>query len=259
MITRHRTILKQQNGFSLISAMVAAGITLIVLAATSSLLTSAMRETNYLERKLTVLELEKHLIATMADGGVCTRAATENSFVFDKTTAATAIIDIPNLKASDDATAPVLIAKDTLYGNGTDLKIVSIVLQDIQPMGNINTTDKYSANMVITVDTSDWVRSIKPIKIQQVLAVENFPVPSVNTDNKKIVKCNLQGTGSAVRQGGQPCTSPNFPNNKGVTMWEPAVQFGAPSMGWYCCGNGSGSGFNNAPYNSTTVFCDWYP
>lgn len=176
-----RSVLLKNNGQSIVQALIAGAIGLVITMAIASMLVSQMRETKYLEQKLASLDLEKLLITTLADGSVCQKMLTSpGPQFFNSTDLATQQINLTRIPASTAVTAPDLIT--TTPSPGNQLSATAIVVNSISPTG---TPDLWLAKIEIDFNSQNLMRAIKPITLQTFLQTDSTsPVTA-----KRITSC----------------------------------------------------------------------
>ncbi|MGZ3773286.1 MAG: type IV pilus modification PilV family protein [Pseudobdellovibrionaceae bacterium] len=186
----------KHSGQSLVEVLVGAGIMSIVIMGLMSMLTSQQKETKALTEKLASLDLEKLLIASLADGTICTAELTNSAtnpsapYSIDTTNAAAAI-NLTSLHSSAAAGAPVLVS------NGTTASALSssLVVSGITVSNFINTgvPDRYLANIQVKYKPGQLVRPLKPIVIKVNISTD----PTTPLNAKKIVSCSADSGGSS--------------------------------------------------------------
>ncbi len=193
--------LKNQKGMSLIEVMLAAAIMLVVGAGISSLILSQARETKSLAEVLAALDLEKNIIASMADGTVCQYMLNNPSQSTFNSTALPYKVTSPGpIYAKIAPTGPgPIVAKvgDTASAYSSSMIIKSIKLEVLNGSGN-----SYMGNWLIEFDETKSVRSHKPISIGATLNVD-----STNPTAAKFVGCMTTGMSQGYMQS---CPSGTF-------------------------------------------------
>lgn len=148
-----------------------------------TMLATLQNETRSLRQKFDVLDFEKYLMTSLADGSICNRAVTDNTLTFNPSSLTGLELDIPELKASTDPAAPTLVGSGTAFGE-SGVKASRISFQSLSTLG----VNRYAADMVINFDPANLVRSLKPIRLKQVLITVDDP------GGKKIISCGLLDT-----------------------------------------------------------------
>jgi hypothetical protein len=90
-----------EKGQGLLEVIIAIGIMGIMMLGFASMMSSQYRETGALEQKLAAMDLEKLLIASLADGTVCQYVLNNPTVLtFDSTAALPRTISLPSPDAS---------------------------------------------------------------------------------------------------------------------------------------------------------------
>ena len=182
---------------SLIEVLVSLGILSIMVAGMTSYMLSSSREVKALTESLAKLDVEKLLIASLADGAACTAELANPGlwtpgalpYTINTTSAATiagTIINLNTLHAGGLAASVVLI--DNV--NPVSPMSQSLTVNSIE-MGNFVSTgvpNQYSADLTVSFKGS--VRSLKPIILKKLITT----APS-SPGSEKITAC--LGAGSA--------------------------------------------------------------
>ncbi|HRK07093.1 MAG TPA: hypothetical protein PLZ57_04940 [Pseudobdellovibrionaceae bacterium] len=182
--------LKSQLGISLVEVIVALGVGLALTLGITNAMTSSMRESQYINQKLSVVELERLMISALADGSVCTFTALNDDLRFNANSLSTAVVDLPEIKLTPSVTAPILVkVGDPMPGNQS-VVVSSIRLEGFELAG----TDVYKANLIVQFDPSRLVRAIRPISLREVVYTE----PTTPLASKRIIKCGPADAPSAT-------------------------------------------------------------
>lgn len=180
---------------SLVEVMIAAAIMLVVGAGMSSLIASQAKETKSLSEILAALDLEKNIIASMADGSVCQymlNSPTQSTF---NTTQALPL-KINSLgpiytKITPTGPGPVAVkVGDTASTYATSMVVKSIKLEVLSGSGS-----SYKGQWLIDFDETKTVRSHKPISVGAILNVD-----ATNPFAAKFVGCMTTGMSQGYMQ-----------------------------------------------------------
>lgn len=198
-----------QSGQSLIQVLVSFAIMGIVLTAMTTMFNNLNRESKATTEKLGVLDLEKVLIASFADGSACMYSLTKPTPLTFASTAPMSdmnplVIPMPStpanpakLYASHNPTAatplgPVIAQVGQLASPySTSLVIKSIALELTSISG-----DTVTGRWRIDFDDSKLVRPIKPATVSVVLKAD-----ITNPASAKFTSCQGQGGGGGSGSG----------------------------------------------------------
>ncbi len=170
---------KKSNGFSLIEVMIAIGILSIIIAGTTSYMTMQHREIKSLTEMLAKLDVEKFLIAALADGSVCSGELTNSAlnpsapYRINSTSAATLAdtsISLNEIYSGSLPTSPVLIRR----GQPPSPMTNSLLIEDIR-FGNLQATgvgNQYLAQFTISFN-GNLVRQLKPLILKKTITLNN--------------------------------------------------------------------------------------
>lgn len=173
--------LKSQSGISLVEVIVALGVGLALTLGITNAMTTSMRESQYINQKLSVVELERLMISALADGSVCTFTALNDDLRFNANSLSTAVVNLPEIKLTPSVTAPILVkVGDAMPGNQS-VVVSSIRFEGFESAG----TDVYKANLLVQFEPSRLVRAIRPINLREVIYTE----PTSPLSSKRIIKC----------------------------------------------------------------------
>lgn len=188
-----------QKGFGLIELLIAVGIMAIIATGMASMLTSQQRETKALSEALAKLDLEKLLIATLADGKICNAELAPSAFngnvaktinASNPTAAKNSVINLSSIHASDAPTAPILIDKITPASPmANTLMINNIQFTNFVSTGNPN---EFSTDLVISF--LGTIRALKPIILKTTVTVNSL------TPTTQVIACSSSSS-SAVLSG----------------------------------------------------------
>ncbi len=200
-------LLKNQKGMSLVEVMLAAGIMIVIGAAISSLILSQAKETKSLSEILAALDLEKNIIASMADGSVCQYMLTNPSQSSFNSMALPQKITSPSpiyAKVTQAGPGPI-VAKvgDTASTYSSSMIIKSIKLEVLSGSGT-----SYTGRWLIEFDETKSVRAHKPISVSTTLSVD-----STNPTAAKFVGCMTTGVAQGYMQ---TCPAGTFTVGYGV-------------------------------------------
>ena len=224
-----------RNGQSLVSTLVSVAIMGIAILGMTSMFSYFSKEMRSINEKLSVLELEKALITTLADGSVCTFEVTNSGawhpsgvtppLTFDASKIGSAtppVINLNQILVSAAADSPVL----TSINNPAGLNSNSAVVKTIE-IANITgpaTGNTFSVKFKVSMDTDKLIRSLKPIYIHQTILTSG-------TGNIKTITGCLGGSALSSGVGLQCYIRPG-----------PAVTCVRTSDGTICNANNYGPG-----------------
>lgn len=181
--------LKDQRGQSLIQVVIGAGIMGIVVMGAMTMVTYQTRETKALAEVLAAMDLQKVLVATIADGDVCHHILNHPSQrTFDSTSVSPTnpqVLQVNRIPASTNATAPSVVevgAKASSYSSS--LEVSEIRLDIKEGAGNV-----YLADWVVDFDSSKTVRQVRPVTVSARLVVDRS-TPTAT----RIIACQNGGT-----------------------------------------------------------------
>jgi type II secretory pathway pseudopilin PulG len=179
----------KKSGFSIVEILIASGMLGILILGFISFMVMQQKEAKSLSQKLNTLDLEKLLMATLADGTVCTfelanpAASTNNPIKFDSTALpTTSPIAISQIRASAISTAPNIVQAGAFVPGSKELTISDISLSNISSAG---IPDLFLGELNISFDESKLVHPLKPIKFRVTLRT-NASSPN---NNKEIQSC----------------------------------------------------------------------
>ncbi len=193
--------IKNQKGVSLVEVMLVAAIMLVIGAGISSLILSQAKETRALSEILAALDLEKNIIASMADGSVCQYMLNNPSQTkLNTMLALPQKFDSPGpifTKITPTGPGPV-VAKvgDTASAYSTSMVIKSIKLEVLNGAGS-----SYKGQWLIDFDETKSVRAHKPISVGATLNVD-----ATDPTAAKFVGCMTTGMAQGYMQSCPPGT-----------------------------------------------------
>jgi hypothetical protein len=244
-------------GGSLVELLVVTGIMMIVMMAVSSMFLSQQTETRALSEKLASLDLERVLIAALADGKVCAYVLNNPTVLtFNSAAALPQTITLPSssinpakLYSGIIPGPPVLPGPIVVEVNkpasaiSNSLVVQSIQLQIISGVGS-----NFTGTWAITFDSTKTVRAIKPVYVTTMLTVDNT-IPAFS----KITGCAAEGisfvsvaANSGLCASGCPATATaNCPVGKKLLTGSCSIIGGGPANtfiaqdqqsgnGWFC-------------------------
>jgi len=207
------------RGQSLIQVLISLGLMGILASALMTMMSIQMKETRALTQKVASLDLEKLLIASLANGKVCKYVLNFNGvgsaapLTFDASPGGLPqTITLPQdrpLYAAVNEGIPIgtwpIAAKTGELGSpsSTSLKIRSIQLRV-----NSGSNGRYLGDWVVNWDENSLVRSILPLSVSTNLKVDDTTNPSA----AKILDC--QGIGAGLG----PYTAPTYVYLGGLNM-----------------------------------------
>ena len=236
----HRRLV-HQHGFTLVEILVAFGIMAIIFAATLAMFSSQQRETKALSEKLAVLDLEKILIAALADGTSCQYILNNptplpfNSNAVSSGTPGTIIPTLPIYYGVSSGVPGPVVAQ---VGMKASPASNSVFISNIKLNITSGSGNSYLGNWEIDFDGSKTVRQLKPIRISTTLAAD-ITVPAA-----AVVKGCMQGSGMSscttiTVNTGTSIAIANCPAGYTVTgggcsgFW-PGANSVPQATGWYC-------------------------
>lgn len=186
------------SGMSIIEVLVAAAIMSVVGMAFMTMISSQQKETRALSEKLAQLDMQKLLIASLANGSICTAELASNTFnpsgpyKIDTTTLATQNFNLASLHASANASAPTLVATNEAVSPTTlQLLVDKISFENLVSTGIL---DNYLVDLKISF--KGGVRSTAPIVTKMIIAVNPTDPPTA----KSIISCqDSNATGKSYR------------------------------------------------------------
>jgi prepilin-type N-terminal cleavage/methylation domain-containing protein len=249
---------KRQNinqlGMSLIEILIAMGILLIVMLAVANLQVSQMKEVRALSEKLAVLDLERLLISSLADGTICTAQLATNAvnpsapYHIDSTALSTMSISLTSIPASSAVGAIPLIS--TLPSPAvSQIKIASIIVKNFISSGSPN---QYIADLEVRFDSSLLVRALKPLTIKLNLRTDGADNISSCVGGGAPLICTTVSASVPFYGGSVSCPAGSFVTGGGC---QPAtggnVTASTPSNNGWACSASSPSGTVSA----TAICC----
>ncbi|MGZ3768852.1 MAG: prepilin-type N-terminal cleavage/methylation domain-containing protein [Bdellovibrio sp.] len=208
-----------RKGMTIIEVMVAIGIMSIVLAGMTTMQINMQKETKALTEKMAVLDLEKFLISTLADGSICTAELTpsilngSSSFSVNVGNPSKTSIVLPSgIHSSITDPSKVLVQPGALISPLSNVKVKpnGVTVSNFANAG----TDLYTATINVEFESDNLVRSLKPISVKTM----------VNTDpGGKIAACGLGVSafaGKVTSFGGMfdQCSCPGWGRCQGNAM-----------------------------------------
>jgi type II secretory pathway pseudopilin PulG len=177
---------RNERGQSLVQILVAVGLMGILMAAFAQMMTNQMRETKALSEKLASLDLEKLLIAALADGSVCGHVLNNPApLTFDSTKPLPQYIEGPpgqpiklytsivHNPPGPDVPGPVAAE----VGKPASAMVPSLTVQRIRLAITDKVGSAYKGNWEVILDPTGTTRSLRPIAISTFLGV-NASIPT---------------------------------------------------------------------------------
>lgn len=165
-------VIRSQSGQSLIQVLVGAGIMGVVMMGAMSMMTHQSRETRALAETLAAMDLQKTLIATIADGNICHHILNNpTQRTFDSTSLSPTspqVIRLNRIPISTAASAPSVAEvgeKASSYSN-------SLIVNDIRLNIKEGVGNTYLADWVVDFDSSKTVRQLRPVTVSARLIVD---------------------------------------------------------------------------------------
>lgn len=222
-----------RRGLSIIEVLIAAGLMVVVLSATSTMMLNQYRETMSLSQRLAILDLEKFLILNSASGDICSRFATANPSLFTFPTGSfppASPVNVDRLYLSSTSTQELARVGQPLAGPG------SFVIGGIKLENFAGSSGNYIATLSVGFDGS--VRPMKDIGISLKVATV------ISGANTVIIGCPGLSTGGTVPFANfVPFTNTMTPATFVVPPGVSALLVEA----WGGGGGGGGSGFTIIP------------
>ena len=176
--------LKNENGFSLVQSLISLAIAGIVMTSIVAMMGIQGREQKSLSQKLSILDLQRVLIATLSNEAVCNYQLTRpGNNHFDATLIGSnpgPIINLTKITSQASATSPSAAEVGAPASANDPLTTTRIQVRDFVDAG---TTDKYRANLVVEFNANEMIRSLRPIIIQLNISTTG-PL-----NNRQIVGC----------------------------------------------------------------------
>jgi len=230
---RSRFLFENQQGQSIVQVLVSIGIMGIMMLAFASLMSGQMRETRALSEKLGSLDLEKAMMAVLADSSVCGYHLAGKTFDASRIgTSHPPVIDMGgSLLSAANAAAPPL----AVVGQPASPQSNSLVVSSIQ-VANITGSaagSSFIASIRVNFDSTRLVRSIHAAQVRTFLRT------SGGGNIKTIVACTPW-----VTDVGKPCTATGFPLGGYGTGFTPntgIIMYSSVDNSRMCCYSGSGN------------------
>lgn len=239
-------IMKSEKGFALIQVLVAAGVLGIVMMGVTSMMAAQYREMNALQQKLATMDLEKLLIASLADGKVCKYVLNNPKKTFDSTKlpqkVALAATTPLYTHMNPDNTPGAVVAK---VGSPVSAISNAIRIQSIELEITEGSNGNYKGQWKLNLDSTGGIRSLKPVTVSTTLSVDDVTAP----ESASFTGC--QGANSSL--SGYEIRTGNFACNAWQTFCCPGTKrllSGACTSDWgYCNGSYiSGNCFTGASW-----------
>lgn len=181
-------VVRQQSGSSLIQIVISIGIMGVLMASFITMTTQQNREMKALREDLASMDLQKMLMAVLADGVVCKYALNNPSpQTFNSTSVSAkkpAVIKLNKLLASGSASAPIVAEVGQKASSYSNSLIVSAIKLNITG----GTGNTYVGDWIVEFDSSKTVRQVRPVTVSTMLTVDKS-TPSVT----KITACQKSG------------------------------------------------------------------
>jgi hypothetical protein len=181
-------LIRTCRGLSLLEVIIAMSVMMIGSLALVSMSESSTKQIKQLSEKLAVLDVEKFLITTLADGSVCTLALTQPvSATFDARKLRDAnppVISVNKIFTSASSNAPILLqVGQPINENDKNIIVRSIKFMGIKDVGSGNA---FNANLFVELSTNDTNRPLKPIVLGQQFSTD----PQSPMTAKKVISCS---------------------------------------------------------------------
>lgn len=261
-----------QRGFGLVQVLVTVAIMGIVMTAVATMMTTQMQETKAMNDKLAALDVQRNLIAIMSQDGACTynlsRASALGPYNFSagdgtpsrpfpaislgtSMAAAKPVGTTPESIAYRVTINPLSSDRSTLFPASVIslalyIKEINLRIRCDTPPCDYSTATEVPAYYELVYQDTGLVRSIAPARAAITLSVSGA------APMRNITGCYGESGGPSPGTPGTPCTSANYPNNRGIVMYHAAGYGGSRR----CCGAGNGNGFVNAPWGAMHIYCD---
>jgi len=209
--------LKCQKGQSLVQVLVATAIVGILTLSIITMMTSFYRETAALQQKLAAMDLEKLLIASLANGQVCKYVLNNPTSLTFNSQSLPQTITLPNTTPlyTNINAGPTPGAVAARVGDPASPVSNSLVVQSIQLLISAGANGRYLGNWLVNFDPAKVVRGIRPVSISTTLIVDDTTNPAAAT----VVGC--QGSGGGL--GPYDEFWPVFPPGSGWIFLNPAT------------------------------------
>lgn len=219
--------MKNSKGLSLIELLIAVAILGAMSFGFASMMVNQNKSVQGLSEQLAKLDLEKLLIASLADGKICT--AVLNSKTFDPVSLNwSPALSLNSLPASEAPGAPNLIETNSQIANGSSLTIENISFVNLINNGVDASSTSY--RVTLQVSFANGSRPHKPIRIQANLTTDS------NTTLKTVSSC-LSSTGAQENSFGGTWQNMTALRANGATYTNDTgsiIMFAATGN---CCGN----------------------
>jgi hypothetical protein len=212
-------MIRNQSGQSLVQVLVAVGIMGIVMMAMQSMFATLNTESRALNEKLGTLDLEKVMIASLADGSVCKYVMQGPSAVpFDSTAPMTPDKPLSIVLPSPAGAPATLYATYTPANGAVPEKIGPVVAQvgqqpsasartlvikqiSLQLTGKGSSPDQFTGYWEIDFDGTKLVRALKPVMIATTITAD-----ITSPTSAKVAGCQGNASSGAAAGGdGQWC------------------------------------------------------
>lgn len=176
----NRILIQNQRGQSLVQVMISLGIMCLMMTVFATMMVNQLKETRALSEKLAAMDLEKLLIASLADGSVCSYVLGPNPSwqTFDSTLPLPQTITLTN-PSPDAAALYISILPGPTNGPlavqvGKPVSAVSsrLTVTSIQLQIASGASGSYLGNWIVNFDPATEVRALKPVFISTKLTVD---------------------------------------------------------------------------------------
>lgn len=197
---RLRSLARDQGGQAIIQILISVGIMGILMAAFASMMQNQVRETSALSQKLASTDLEKLLIASLADGSVCAYILNNpTKLTFDSTQLPQTItLPDPDINGNHAAIYTSIVAGPkpgpiaVQVASAVSAFSETLKAQSIQLQITSGSKGRYYGNWLVNFDPAGSVHMLKPAAVANLLIVDDVTSPT----NATITAC--QGTGGGL-------------------------------------------------------------
>lgn len=232
------------KGQGLIHVLVAISILGITMMSFLDFQTTQQRELKALSEKMGALSLKNVLLNVLSNQSVCTfELLNSTTQTFDMSSAAaiaSATIPINQIHLKNNSTSPVVVEVSSVKPAVPDSK--SLFVNSIKLTNFVGSAGNFTAEWLISFDSSKLVRGLKPISIPTAVKVD-MTTPSA----AKIINC-----GEAQAPETLTGTNPTCPTGKTVILRRWTTP-GCSNYGNYCT---LYQGWNGAPPSCESCV-DW--
>ncbi|MGZ6440686.1 MAG: PulJ/GspJ family protein [Pseudobdellovibrionaceae bacterium] len=184
--------LSRNEGQSLISVMIGMGVMVIMALAFMSMMSTQQKEARAIAEKLASLDLERVIIASFADGSICTAELSDSTlnpsapYTINTSLLSGYSIHLNAIHAAATPSSPVLVsAGSPVSPLINSLKVSGINFKNF----TVASGNKYLAELEISFDQTNLVRSIKPVVAKVIIGTDA---------SQKINSCMNGGPGAST-------------------------------------------------------------